>query len=769
MSMNILNDISLIYLEQVVVDEALRSREERMARMVTPAQRKQQERARKGRAVLDDIQATEKALKEPKSAASTTPTFDTPAAEVRKLKPGQKKDTLALKAKKALGESSHLEPDMKKRGENNEKAIEDMKKTKAHKDMVDAARKKLEEAKKKPMIKILVPEKKLGYKVADIGPGGKEHNVKTYGAYKEALDPVGQEGADIDNDDDVDKTDKYLHNRRKAIGKAIKKKSVKEGFSDWRQDLSEVIGDVKKNDNKSEDIKVIEKEISNNIKINPTLGEAVEELGGTLLEMVEVENADCILDDLSESEVFLLSDKLIEEVVEEFFFECIQEGYDTEEVENVLIESIDVSAALLTEAKVTLGHDTDIKSNRLEKVKSAVKKVARGVGRAAGAAVRGARAVGREVSKGYERGRRGSSGDDSSSASQASSSQSDTKETGSKRPGLLGRIGSALKSGLKKAVGAGARKVAKGALRVARKMEGGDKTPSAAHSRSGPLPAKRPPSGAGQKERVSSGSYKGPEKKTAEKPAAPKAKASTAKPATPKRKKTSKLDSLLADIRKEEVEINEKILTAAETKEKERIVKSMKSQSADFEKRYPGRGKEVMYATATKMAEKIAEQAPVMQPKKEEPDQQDQAEKKTSQQQDRMKQQEVQILQRKLQALRSAPKGTDPSITAGYEPEGKLVDEATRAAREGVPETHRPGLEVNRRVATQNRETPQGRRVLASQAASRRKKQTPEAQAQQRAEDEKFKRVEGINKRGLTQRQKKKVKVLGQLGDLEVD
>jgi hypothetical protein len=354
---------------------------------------------------------------------------------------------------------------------------------------------------------------------------------------------------------------------------------------------------------------------------------------------------------------------------------------------------------------------------------------------------------------------------------------------------LLGRIGSALKSGLKKAVGAGARKVAKGALRVARKMEGEDKTPSAANTKTRKASTYRGV-GAGQKERVSSGSYKGPEKKTAEKPAdpwegssttptkvkakpttkkpvAPKAKASTAKPATPKRKKTSKLDSLLADIRKEEVEINEKILTDAETKEKERIVKSMKSQSADFEKRYPGRGKEVMYATATKMAKKIVEQAPVMQPKKEEPDQQDQAEKKTSQQQDRMKQQEVQILQRKLQALRSAPKGTDPSITAGYEPEGKLVDEATRAAREGVPETHRPGLEVNRRVATQNRETPQGRRVLASQAASRRKKQTPEAQEQQRKEKQNFERVQGINRRGLTQRQKKEsegVRSSGRLG-----
>ena len=47
------------------------------------------------------------------------------------------------------------------------------------------------------------------------------------------LDPVGKEDADIDNDGDTDKTDKYLHNRRKAIGKAIKKKKgIKEGHCD---------------------------------------------------------------------------------------------------------------------------------------------------------------------------------------------------------------------------------------------------------------------------------------------------------------------------------------------------------------------------------------------------------------------------------------------------------------------------------------------------------------------------------------------------------
>lgn len=43
------------------------------------------------------------------------------------------------------------------------------------------------------------------------------------GMLKEALDPVGKEDDDVDNDGDVDKTDKYLANRRKAVGKAIGK------------------------------------------------------------------------------------------------------------------------------------------------------------------------------------------------------------------------------------------------------------------------------------------------------------------------------------------------------------------------------------------------------------------------------------------------------------------------------------------------------------------------------------------------------------------
>jgi hypothetical protein len=65
----------------------------------------------------------------------------------------------------------------------------------------------------------------------------------------------------------------------------------------------------------------------------------------------------------------------------------------------------------------------------------------------------------------------------------------------------------------------------------------------------------------------------------------------------------------------ENTQIDEKTLTKMEMKKREEIVKSMKDKKSDFEKRYPGRGKEVMYATATKMAKKVAEQAMELQPK----------------------------------------------------------------------------------------------------------------------------------------------------------
>ena len=117
----------------------------------------------------------------------------------------------------------------------------------------------------------------------------KGHDKATKGkhiagyAYSESLDPVGKEDKDIDNDGDHDKSDKYLLKRRKAVSKAIATR--KESFSNWRQDLSEVMDDV---ENKK---KIKEKKVENKIVINPDLKEAVEQLGGTLLEMIEIEES----------------------------------------------------------------------------------------------------------------------------------------------------------------------------------------------------------------------------------------------------------------------------------------------------------------------------------------------------------------------------------------------------------------------------------------------------------------------------------------------
>ena len=142
--------------------------------------------------------------------------------------------------------------------------------------------------------------------------------------HKEALDPVGKEDKDIDNDGDHDKSDKYLLNRRKARSKVI----AKEGFSNWREELSEVSEYISKDENEE---KIVEKKVKNKIKINPSLSEAVENLGGTLIEMVEIDEVDYI--------------------VESVYDELLDEGYGEDDIEEAL-------EFALTEAKVTFGHDT---------------------------------------------------------------------------------------------------------------------------------------------------------------------------------------------------------------------------------------------------------------------------------------------------------------------------------------------------------------------------------------------------------------------------
>ena len=213
---------------------------------------------------------------------------------------------------------------------------------------------------------------------------------------KEGLDPVGKEDGDINNDGKKDGTDKYLMNRRKAIGKAIKKKMSEqeekigggnlkklagkaakridanvdgkvdthdpkskemgefipspdgkkkirptakmEGYS-WRRDLSEIMTD----DIDSKPIK--EKKVSNKIKINPKLGESIEEIGGELIEMVEINEYEFMVEGLRQ--------------------ELIDEGHDPEAV-NYALE----------EATVTMGHDTPGKT---ETTRDKLKKKAKGL------------------------------------------------------------------------------------------------------------------------------------------------------------------------------------------------------------------------------------------------------------------------------------------------------------------------------------------------------------------------------------------------------
>ena len=135
---------------------------------------------------------------------------------------------------------------------------------------------------------------------------------------KEGLDPVGKEDGDIDNDGDKDSSDKYLLKRRKAIGNAMKKK-LKESRS-----LSEVMTDTD-----SETI-VKEKKVNNKIKINPKLGEAVEEMGGSLIEHIEIDEMDFI--------------------IESVYDELLEEGYAEDDVEEAIENAM--------EATVTFGSDT---------------------------------------------------------------------------------------------------------------------------------------------------------------------------------------------------------------------------------------------------------------------------------------------------------------------------------------------------------------------------------------------------------------------------
>ena len=187
---------------------------------------------------------------------------------------------------------------------------------------------------------------------------------KSGGASKPSgkLDPVGKEDSDVDNDGDVDKSDKYLMNRRKAIGKAMAKENK---FYSWRESLIEVTKKEKEEGLDDDNKRIKEKkDINNVIRVNPVVKEEIEALGGIIIESQEDAG---IFSGILEVDYYHMTDELLESVLHEFYDECLEEGLDLLEVRKEIVRTLAIESELLDEATVSTGHDTKIPKKKDEK------------------------------------------------------------------------------------------------------------------------------------------------------------------------------------------------------------------------------------------------------------------------------------------------------------------------------------------------------------------------------------------------------------------
>ena len=114
--------------------------------------------------------------------------------------------------------------------------VKDKKSGKSYVRMAD--RDKISELRKNPNIKSV---EMTGYGSPYEGEKKKgEQTAKTKSG--KGLDPVGKEDGDVNNDGKKDKTDSYLMNRRKAIGKAMAKEGVELGEAD----ISDILARLEK-------------------------------------------------------------------------------------------------------------------------------------------------------------------------------------------------------------------------------------------------------------------------------------------------------------------------------------------------------------------------------------------------------------------------------------------------------------------------------------------------------------------------------------------
>ena len=428
-------------------------------------------------------------------------------------------------------DDSYLETDMKKRQKNNEKARKDMKKmgsmsnphfgdgptgsmSSEEVEVTEADSLAAMQARREK--RLAAQRKKMGTSSTgqdfghDYGISSAERKKRQQAEFdkfvgkktqKEGLDPVGKEDGDVNNDGKKDSTDSYLMKRRKAIGKAIKSK-MSEGVRDMDPEKGtaerkarlekkrgmkmddhpeykkeEYIPEVMTDSMDEKPIK--EKKVKNTIKINPKMGESVEEIGGELIEAVEIFD---ILEEITDEELRFISDKMIDQVVEEFFAEAVEKDEDLEVLQQNLCESIDLSISILLEQDAGAEArkrmmSRPARASVMDRVKSAVKK---GAKMARKAAVKGAEVAGKAVGHTKNLAKdMGSAAKKGYQSTQTGSSDSESSSTPKKKgPGMLSRIGAKLKRGIGKA----ARAVSRGARNVARKMDeavyGGTKKPS---------------------------------------------------------------------------------------------------------------------------------------------------------------------------------------------------------------------------------------------------------------------------------------------------
>jgi hypothetical protein len=294
---------------------------------------------------------------------------------------------------------------------------------------------------------------------------------------------------------------------RKKTKENKKSYGMSEKFVDWRSDLIEVTD----SDTKERSIdKDKGKKVSNKIIINPDLKieDVVKNLGGALIDIVEEElvediNVSDIFEEITNAEFYFVSNDLIEEVVKEFFIECLDEGYDIDFIIESALESLDNSIDFLNEQvlmelnpyapagskesqdynKATTqskksAERAEKRAEKIKKVKDAVKRVgssiksglkkagkaaAYGTGYVAGKAISTAKKVGSEIKRGYDDSKESGEPEKRSTTTRSTTGRSRSSKT-------ISKIGSALKSGLKKAVGRAARSVSRGARNVARSM-----------------------------------------------------------------------------------------------------------------------------------------------------------------------------------------------------------------------------------------------------------------------------------------------------------